>query len=509
LVRTKSSPSTRFSRREALRLLGIGAASALIPSRSRAAESPTEAHRVDVIVVGAGMSGLAAARTLRRQGKKVVVLEARDRVGGRVKAGKLAGHTIDLGGMWVGPTQIRLLDLLREYHVATMPQYLKGKGIVEIAGKRSTPEGEGFGFDFKAQAEFDRVLALLDKLTATIPPDAPWTAPHAEEWDDITLEEWHGKNVHNDDVLRFLDTQARIDFTAEPWQLSFLYYLFYLKSGDSWMTLASYNNGAQMYIVPESMHRVAAAIGKEIEDSLALAAPVSAISQDAKGVSVVSERGTWQADQAIVALPLPLSSRMKYQPALPPDRDALSQQMPMGSVIKFWVAYEKPFWRDHGMNGLLYTDAPPCSAISEATPPSGSPGFLVGFIDGRRALKWSGRPMEERKKLAVNLVVKHFGLEGAKPIDYIDQDWPADPWSRGCYGPSMGPGVLTTLGPALRTSFGRVHWAGTETSPIWTGYIEGAIRSGERAASDVLARFRTQSQSKIEFSRPRNFLSSV
>ena len=503
----KNAPTINFSRRETLRLLGIGAAVTLLPGASQAHASPYETHRVDVIVIGAGMSGLAAARTLRRQGNKIVVLEARDRVGGRVKAGKLAGHTIDLGGMWVGPTQTRLLDLLREYHIDTMPQYLAGRGVIEIGGKRATPEGEGFGFEPKAQAEMDRVLSELDKLAATVPPEAPWTAPHAEEWDDITLEQWHRENVHNDDVLRFLDTQARIDFAAEPWQLSFLYYLFYLRSGDGWMTLASYNNGAQMYIVPESMHRVAAAIGKEIEGSLVVAAPVSVISQDAKGVTVISEKGTWQADHAIVALPLPLSSRIRYQPALPTDRDALSQQMPMGSVIKFWVAYEKPFWRDHGMNGLLYTDTPPCSAMSEASPPSGSPGFLVGFIDGRRALRWSGRPMEERKKLAVDLVVKHFGPEGAKPIDYIDQDWPADPWSRGCYGASMGPGVLTTLGPALRTNFGRVHWAGTETSPIWTGYIEGAIRSGERAATEVLARFKNEARGTIEFSHPRGSLS--
>jgi monoamine oxidase len=487
--------------------LGIGAASSFLPDISQAETSPTETRRVDVIVVGAGMSGLAAGRTLRRQGKKVAVLEARDRVGGRVKAGKLAGHTIDLGGMWVGPTQTRLLDLLREYHIATMPQYLAGKGIVEIAGKRVTPEGEDFGFDPKAQAEFDRVLALLDKLVAAIPPDAPWTAPRAEEWDDLTLEEWHRENVHNDDVLRFLTSEARVNFAAEPWQLSFLYFLFYLRSGDGFTMLASYNNGAQMYIVPESMHQVAAAIGKELHGSLVLGAPVSAISQDARGVRVVSDQGTWQADHVVVALPLPLSSRIRYQPVLPTDRDALSQQMPMGSVIKFWVAFEKPFWRDHGMNGLLYTDTPPCSAMSEATPPSGSPGFLVGFIDGRRALKWSGRPMEERKKLAVDLIVKHFGPEGAKPIDYIDQDWPADPWSRGCYGPSMGPGVLTTLGPALRTSFGRVHWAGTETSPIWTGYIEGAIRSGERAAAEVLASHKNQARGTIEFPHARNSLS--
>ncbi len=507
MARKNSAFTTNFSRREALRLLGIGAAGALLPGVSQAVASPPESRRVDVIVVGAGMSGLAAARTLRRQGKRVVVLEARDRVGGRVKAGKLAGHTIDLGGMWVGPTQTRLLELLREYHIDTVPQYLAGKGIFDMGGKRSTPEGEDFGFDPKAKAEFDRVLAELDKLTATIPPDAPWTAPRAEEWDDITVEQWHRENVHNDDVLHFLDTEARVDFTAEPWQLSFLYYLFYLRSGDNWTMLASFNNGAQMYIVPESMHQVAAAIGKELADGLVLGAPVSAISQDAKAVTVVSDKGSWQADYAVVALPLPLSSRIRYQPALPPDRDALSQEMPMGSIIKMWLAYERPFWRDHGMNGLMFTDTPPCSAISEASPPSGSPGFLVAFMDGRRSLHWSGRPMEERKKLFVDLVVKYFGPEGAKPIDYIDQDWPADPWSRGCYGPSMGPGVLTTLGPALRTTFGRIHWAGTETSPIWTGYIEGAIRSGERAAAEVLTSWKSHAQDTIEFSHPRTFLS--
>ena len=499
----KSSSTSLFSRREVLRLLGVGLAGTVLPGAGAFAP-PSDARRVDVIVVGAGMSGLAAARTLRRQGKKVVVLEARDRVGGRVKAGKLAGHTIDLGGMWVGPTQTRLLALLREYRIATMPQYLKGKGIVDIAGKRTTPEGEGFGFDSRGQAEFDRVVALLDNLSAAIPPDAPWSAPHADEWDDITLEQWHRENVHNDDVLHFLTSEARVNFTAEPWQLSFLYFLFYLRSGDNFTMLASYDNGAQMYIVPESMHQVAAAIGNELDGNIVFGAPVSAISQDAIGVTVTSDQGAWQADQGIVALPLPLSSRIRYQPALPADRDALSQQMPMGSIIKLWIAYEKPFWRDHGMNGLMFTDAPPCSAISEATPPSGSPGFLVGFMDGRRALRWSGRPMEERKKLFTDMIVNYFGPEGAKPIDYIDQDWPADPWSRGCYGPSMGPGVLTTLGTALRAKFGRIHWAGTETSPIWTGYIEGAIRSGERAAADVLAGSKSDVKSTIEFSRPRN-----
>ena len=500
MTRKKSDRRSQFSRRDVLRLLGVGAAGALIPDVSQAAPDSAQPHRVDAIVVGAGMAGLAAGRTLQRSGKKIVVLEARDRVGGRVKAGKLAGHTIDLGGMWVGPTQTRLLDLLREYHIATMRQYLTGKGIVEFAGKRVTPEGEDFGFDAQTQADYGQMLAKLNALVERVPPDAPWLAPNAEELDDITVEQWLRENVHNDTLLRMMNSEVRSTVTAEPWQVSLLYFLFYCRSGDSFEELAKYDNGAQMYIVPGSMHQVSAAIGKELADSLVLEAPVTSISQDSSGVTVVSEKGTWQGANVIVALPLPLSSRIRYQPLLPPEREALTEQMPMGSVIKYWVAYEKPFWREHGMNGLVFTDAPPSTFVSEASPPEGKPGFLVGFIDGRRALQWSGRPMEERKKLAVDLIVKYFGPEGAKTIDYIDQDWPADPWSRGCYGPSMGPGVLTTLGPALRTTFGRIYWAGTETSPVWTGYIEGAIRSGERAAAEIMAAGKQNQGKTIESS---------
>jgi monoamine oxidase len=487
MARNKSDSSNPFSRRDMLRLLGVSATGALLPDASLATPATDQPGRVYAIVVGAGMAGLAAARALRRSGKQIVVLEARDRVGGRVKAGKLAGHAIDLGGMWVGPTQTRLLDLLREYNIATMRQYLAGKGIFEFSGIRVTPQGEEFGFNAESQSDYDQMIAKLNALVAKVPPEAPWAAPNAEELDDITLEQWLRENVHNDTVLRMMNSEVRGTLTAEPWQVSLLYFLFYCRSGDSFDELAKFDNGAQMYLVPGSMHQVAVAMAKELGNALKLEAPVTSISQDASGVTVVSEKDTWRADRAIVALPLPLSSRIRYQPPLPPEREALTEQMPMGSVIKYWIAYEKPFWREHGMNGLLFTDAPPSSFMSDATPPEGKPGFLVGFIDGRRALQWSGRPMEDRKKMIVDVVTKYFGDEGAKPIDYVDQDWPADPWSRGCYGPSMGPGVLTTLGPALRASFGRVHWAGTETSPIWTGYIEGAIRSGERAAAEILA----------------------
>jgi len=236
------------------------------------------------------------------------------------------------------------------------------------------------------------------------------------------------------------------------------------------------------------VYQVLARVAEGLGEAIVIQAPVTAIAQDASGVMVSSEKGEWRGDYAIVAVPLPLSARIAYQPVLPAERDLLAQHMPMGSVIKYWVAYEKPFWCAHGLNGLTWSDAPPTAGFCDASPPEGGPGFLVGFIEAHNALKWTGRPMEERKKVIVERVVSLLGSEGANPIDYEDQDWPSERWSRGCYGASMGPGVMTTVGKVIRQPHRRIHWAGTETSTKWMGYIEGAIRSGERAADEVLAR---------------------
>jgi monoamine oxidase len=419
----------------------------------------------------------------------VVVLEARDRVGGRVKAATIAGHLVDVGGMWVGPTQTRLLDLIKEYGLHTVPQFESGTNITEVDGKRLKGSGEIVGLDPQTQAEYDRIVRDLTKLSDQVPLDAPWAMPRAEEYDHMTAEEWIVSQTKSSAILGFLRAFVRAIFTADPYQISFLYFLFYLRSGDNYDTLYGFENAAQAWTVKETMHQVAVRIAAELKNNIVLQAPVRAITQDASGILVSSDKGEWKCDYAIVALPPPLSLRINYQPVLSPERDILAQHMPMGSVIKYWVAYEKPFWRERGLNGLLQSDAPPSEFIAgDGTPPEGHPGLLIGFMEAHNAMVWTGRPMEERKKNVVDRLVSYLGPEAAHPIDYEDQDWPADPWSRGCYGASIAPGIMTTVGKAIRQPHGRIHWAGTETSTKWMGYIDGAIRSGERAAEEVLAR---------------------
>ena len=479
----------RFTRRDALKFLGASAAASFSPKSYQAAVSPQhgESRHVDVIVVGAGFAGLTAARNLMRAGKKVVVLEARDRVGGRVKGGKLAGHNIDAGGMWVGPTQTKILGLIQEFGLRIVPQFEDGKSISQLVGKRTTDEREGMGFDAGTQSEYDRLVQELNRLTEQVPLEAPWSMPRAEEFDAITLEEWLDSNTKNETLRSAFRLATRTDFTADPSQMSFLYFLFYIKSGDGYEKINGFENGAQAFVIKETMYHVAERLAEKVKDAIVLEAPVKKITQDADGVTVSSEKGEWHGDSAIVAVPLPISVRIEYHPPLPAVRDLLAQHMPMGSVIKCWIAYERPFWREKGLNGILWSDLPPSDGFVDATPIDGSPGFLVGFIDARNALKWTGRPMEERKSAIVDQLVAFLGPEAAHPIDYEDYDWPADPWSRGCFSVTMGPGVLTTMGKSIRQPHGRIYWAGTETSARWMGYVDGAIRSGERAAQEILS----------------------
>jgi monoamine oxidase len=445
---------------------------------------------VDVVVVGAGFSGLIAARALMRAGKRVVVLEARNRVGGRVKAGQIAGRTVDVGGMWAAASQTRILQLIKEFGFHLVPQFETGKNITEANHRRFEGSGASFGWGKKTDAEADRVLKLVDELSEGVPLDAPWKAAKAREFDTMSAEDWFAKNTSNPEVLGTLRGLTRGILAADAYQVSFLYFLFYMRSGDTFESQANFGEGStQAWTVQETMHGVAAKLAEGLGAAMVFESPVRGISQSDAGATVESDKGTWQAEYAVVCLPPPLALRIRYEPILPPEREILLQHMPMGSVIKYWVAYEKPFWRGRGYSGLITSDELPSNLVcADSSLSDAGPGFLVGFMEARGGVLWTGKRKEARKTAVVERLVKFWGADAGHPIDYEDQDWPSDPWSRGCYMAAPGPGILSSVGEALRVPHGRVHWAGTETSDRWAGYIDGAVRSGERAAAEVLAR---------------------
>jgi monoamine oxidase len=179
-------------------------------------------------------------------------------------------------------------------------------------------------------------------------------------------------------------------------------------------------------------------------------------------------------------------ARIEFEPHLPAARDGLHQRMPMGNIIKINIAYKDAFWRRLGFTGQVATDDDTLGIVMDDVQEMG-PAILICFIEGRRALEMSGASKEERRAKTIASLVRFFGPEAANPIDYNDNDWSVDPFTHGYVG-VMPPGVMTRYGHALRAPVGRIHWAGTETSTEWAGYIEGAMRSGARAAGEVLQR---------------------
>lgn len=444
----------------------------------------------NTIIVGAGFAGLAAAKALKEQGEtNFLVIEARDRVGGRTKPGKIAGLDIDLGGMWLGPTQTRLKAWAEELQVQTYSTPMGGKGCFRINGKSYHGEGEDFDglFNLLEGADYMRARRKISKLMTPLNVEAPWDHPQATELDAITVEQWLQNNARTERMRILFRLICFSLFCAESSQMSMLFFLHYVKSADGLdIALSALGDGAQRYLFHGSVHQIARKIGEELGDRLLLEEPVQQIEWSDSGVTVTTVHNSHQARKAIVAVPPTLLPKINFAPGLPMQKTAFHNRISMGSAIKYWIAYDRPFWREKSFNGTIFVDDHPCAPCFDVSPPGQEKGIIAGFFDGNHALDHSDRGPEARRDLLVEMLVEHFGEEARNFTDYVDNDWTAEEWSGGCYGAYAPPGVYARYGHVLREPVGPLHWAGTETSPRWTGYIDGAIRSGDRTAKEVL-----------------------
>jgi monoamine oxidase len=443
--------------------------------------------RVDVAVVGAGLAGLVGARDLLAAGHSVLVLEARNRVGGRLLNHTLAnGAVVEVGGQWVGPTQDRVLVLAEELGVGLYPTYEEGEHLLAVDGNVERYRGDDFALPEDALADVGETQQRLEEMASTVPLDKPWRAAEASAWDAQTLDTWLVANAQTDTGLGYWRTFVPALFSAEASEMSLLHFLFYCRSGGTIDRLVATHGGAQESRLVGGSQQLALRLAARLGDAVQLGAPVTAIRQDNGGVEVMHDGGVVKAGRAIVALPPTLAGRIRYSPALPPLRDQLTQQVPMGYVTKVQIAYPEPFWRAEGLSGSVFSLDDEVSVIFDNSPPDLSCGVLLGFLEGAHARRAGKLPPEERKELILSVFAKFYGPRSADPDDYVEKDWAAEEWSRGCYGGRFGTGVWTGYGEALREPVGRIHWAGTETAEVWNGYMDGAVRSGERAAHEVL-----------------------
>ena len=444
-----------------------------------------------VIVVGAGLAGLSAARRLVASGREVVVLEARDRVGGRVRGGELAGHPVEVGGTWLGEGHAMMYALVEELGLSTFRTWNdSGSVLLELGGRQSrlaphkgaTPRLNPF-----ALADLAQGLLRFERMATKVDLEQPWATPGARRLDGQTFESWIRRNLRTSAGRAYFHTACEAVFAADACDLSLLHALFYARSNADFETLLAVDRGAQQDRVVGGSVRVAEGLAVLLGDRVRLGAVVRSVRHGADEVAVELRDGSRvTGERLVVAIPPMLAGRLEYDPLLPSWRDQLTQKLPAGSVVKAFAAYPTPFWRDEALNGQAASDRGPVKVTFDVSPPAAEVGMMLGFIEGGDARDWVRLSAQDRRRSFLDSLVRYFGPTAGNPIAYLEQDWTAEEFSRGCYGAHFAPGVWTAFGEALRPPVGRIHWAGAEYAVHWNGYMEGAVRSGEATADEVL-----------------------
>jgi monoamine oxidase len=440
------------------------------------------ASDVDVVIVGAGFAGLKAAHDLVSEGRSVVVLEGRDRVGGRVFTGEIAGVKVDLGGTWVAKRHTAIREIADQVGCTFVPQFTEGRSTLWLAGKRSTYKSTLPRLSPAALLNMGRIQVALDKLAKTVDVDAPWNSPRAEELDAISLEEWLDRKRARSTTRAMLTIVTKVEWGCQPSDVSLLHVLRTIRAFGGFDSMLDAEGGMQEARYLETTQEIAIRYAALLGDRVHTSAPVRRITQDADGVTVETDSLQVNARYAIVTTATEHRGDIEFEPALSEPAQGLINSWGLGALSKSFVAYDKPFWRADGLSGEAVTDTGTVFITFDVSPSPDGPGILMAFCDPR---VFDAHNLATRKAQVVKQLTDLFGPQAARPIDYIDHCWKTDSFAPGGPNPVVAPYASVRYGSALAEPHGRVHWAGTETAGEWTGSMNGAVLSGLRAAAEV------------------------
>lgn len=446
-------------------------------------------YDADVIVVGAGPSGSYAAKLLHDRGISVKLVEAKDRVGGRTWfSNDAAGGPIDFGGQWIGETHVLLPELGEELGLQTVSSIKPGNDIFVFNGQVTVGEEDRAPESASWTADLTRSFELLDEAGGRLGWEAPWASPAVEALDRMTVAQWLEENVSSAEVRMIHEVMVNILNGANTSEVSMAYWAYFVHQGEGIESLIGTRSGAQVAWFVDGMGKVTQLIADQLGDDLLLNWPVTRIEQHNDGVAVYSGDDELTARYVILATPPSGASHMIFDPPLPAKRAQLQARAPMGRLAKIQVRYQDSFWQEENLSGAAFVCGELAFWVFDGSKPTDSLATIVGFIGGTHLDLWHTFTPQEREARFIDMLVTNIG-EGARDVLYYHEtDWTEQPWTGGAPVTFMPTGLLSSAGSALRGSTGRIHFAGTEAAPMWSGYIEGALRAGKIAATDVIAR---------------------
>ena len=453
----------------------------------------------DVVIVGAGAAGLTAANELKKAGLSVAVLEARDRVGGRLWTDVIDGAMLEIGGQWVSPDQDALIETIAELGLETFSRYREGDSVyINEAGELTRFTGEIFPVPPATEKAMVELIDELDRLVAEIDPDRPWAHPDAEALDQISFEAWLAERTD--------DTEARENIalfiagamlTKPAHAFSTLQALLMAASAGSFTHLVDADFILDKRVVG-GLQQVPLLLAERLGDDVFLDRAVRTLHWGDEGVTAVAEASagsggdgiTVHARRAILAVPPVLYSRISYVPALPRRQHQLHQHLSMGFVIKVHAVYDRPFWREQGLSGTAFSPYELSHEAYDNSNHGDERGTLVGFVSDKHADGVFRLSAEERKERILESLSHYYGPEAKNPVVYYESDWGSEEWTRGAYAASFDLGGLHRYGDDLRTAVGPIHFACSDLAGAGYQHVDGAIRMGRLAASDIVAELR-------------------
>lgn len=423
----------------------------------------------DVVVIGAGLAGLSAAEHLCREGLDVVVCEARTEIGGRVATGHFPdGTAVDLGAAYVSHHQLRICALAERLGLEIIATTSPGAPLLV--------DDDGASQDWGLIEEAMAVMADLDELANGLDPTHPSEFPDGVAWDRMSLAEWLERREPHAGTRAIIERAIDGFFVRSSAEVSVLHALFYSRVNGGLVSLLTDHDE---YRFAGGAAQLVKGLARPLADRVRLDDPVLRVVRRGTDLSVHTRNQIHRAPLVVRALPAPISSAISWEPALPAAAAQWAMRTPMCTGYKIFLQYAEPYWHQQGLSGEVIPTSGPVSAVRDASPPDGSSGVIVAFINVASSADWGRWPVQERTSALAERISRWLGVPA--PIASLERRWGDVPFIR---GEVATPGLNTwaPYGEALREVSGAVIPAGTETASEFTFQMEGALASGERAA---------------------------